>query len=66
MNDYWNRPCAAEGLLSFRYRGKYGYIMIGAKDVDDALNEAARSNGTAHPWYLEIWNGTAYVKAVAP
>lgn len=45
MNDYWNRPCAAHGLNSYRYGGPYGWIMIGATDDADALREAARDSG---------------------
>ena len=38
-----NKPCADYGLTSYRYKGQYGWIMIGAKNTDDALTEAARS-----------------------
>lgn len=38
-----DRPLAATGLTSYRYRGRYGWIMIGAYDKADALNEASRS-----------------------
>jgi hypothetical protein len=38
-----DRPCAAAGLLSYRYRGRYGWVMIGATDDADALREAGRS-----------------------
>ena len=31
---------AAPGLDSYRYWGRYGWVMIGAKDAQDALNEA--------------------------
>lgn len=61
-NEFWKRPCAAPGLVSFRYRGLFGWIMIGARDVSDALREAERSiEGKAHIRNLEIWNGTNYV-----
>jgi hypothetical protein len=38
-----DKPLAAPGLNSYRYRGRYGFIMIGATDTPDALNEARRS-----------------------
>lgn len=61
----WDRPCAAHGLISYRYNNTYGYIMIGAKDDADALREAARSlnNGQPDPGRLERWNGTTYEAA---
>ncbi len=59
---FWNRPCAASGLTSYRYgNGPYGFVMIGAKDDQDALREACRSvSGHVYPDRLERWNGTAY------
>ena len=52
------RPCAAVGLTSYRYAGRYGSIMIGATSTRDALNEADRSltQGAATVERLEIWN----------
>ena len=44
MNDLHDRPLAAKGLVSYRYRGRYGWIMIGAKDNADALREARGMN----------------------
>lgn len=57
-----NKPLTAHGLTSYRYRGRYGYVMIGARNHDDALNEAGRSIKPATPdrANLEIWNGAAY------
>jgi hypothetical protein len=54
---YLKKPMAAEGLNSYRYQGRYGHIMIGAKDHDDALREAQRStrDKVAHE-HLESWN----------
>lgn len=43
MANHVNRPCAAAGLTSFRYKGRYGFIMIGATNTEDALREARRS-----------------------
>lgn len=58
------RPLAAPNLLSYRYSGRYGFIMIGATDNGDALREARRS--TDKPLtldHLEKWDGVQYVKA---
>jgi hypothetical protein len=62
MNDYWNRPCAAQGLTSYRYQnGCYGWIMIGAVDDADAIREAGRSHSdTIDPAKLQRWNGESY------
>jgi hypothetical protein len=48
---------ASEGLKSYRYQGRYGHIMIGAKNHDDALNEAKRStkDNVSHE-HLEMWD----------
>lgn len=57
-----NRPLAAYGLISYRYKGTFGWIMIGAKDHADALREAGRS--THAPIVanrLQVWNGAEYV-----
>lgn len=58
------RPCADVGLISYRYRGPYGWVMIGAKNHDDALNEAHRSCDQVLTANLEVWDATAerYVK----
>jgi hypothetical protein len=56
-------PCAAPGLKSYRYpTGLFGWIMIGAKDDGDALNEADRSreHKGASLTLLEVWDGTTY------
>jgi hypothetical protein len=31
--DIHNKPLAAAGLTSYRYKGRYGWIMIGARDT---------------------------------
>lgn len=63
---FWERPCAAAGLDSYRYRGAYGYIMIGATSDADALNEASRSlsYGTPTLSNLEKWDGNKYLPIV--
>ena len=60
-----DRPCAAQGLISYRYAGNFGWIMIGAKNTAHALSEAGRSlsSGAVGLSKLQIWNGTSYVPA---
>lgn len=60
-----DKPLAASGLISYRYKGRYGYIMIGAKNGSEALMEAQRSLSidTAVAKLLEVWNGAQYVPA---
>lgn len=57
-----DKPMAAHSLTSYRYKGRYGWIMIGAKNTDDALSEARRStyNKQAEIENLEIWAGNQY------
>lgn len=54
------KPLAAPGLISYRCKNRYGWTMIGAKDIDDAMREALRS-GDAKREDLQVWNGTEYV-----
>lgn len=54
-----DKPLAAAGLVSYRCKGRYGFIMIGAKNDADALREARRS--TDDPRDMEVWNGARYV-----
>lgn len=57
-----DKPLAAHGLISYRYRGRYTWIMIGATDDQDALNEASRSTPDEITRdRLEKWNGERYV-----
>lgn len=60
------RPLAAEGLTSYRCRGRYGWIMIGARDHEDALREARRSHHEARIEDLQIWNGVYYADLETP
>ena len=57
--NHFDKPCAAAGLTSYRAKGRYGWIVIGAKDHADALREAKRS--TDNPTDLQVWDGTQYV-----
>jgi len=51
------KPLAAPGLTSYRYRGRYSWIMIGAKDHRDALREALRStDGPVCMEELQVWD----------
>lgn len=57
-----NKPMAANGLISYRYRGRYGWIMIGASTDTDALCQAQLStDDTVTPDRLERWNGQRYM-----
>lgn len=61
-----DRPLAAKGLKSYRYKGHFGFVMIGAKDDADALVQAQRSvYGSVSLDNLEAWNGSAYVAVVS-
>jgi hypothetical protein len=58
--EYHNKPMAAYGLISYRIKGRYGFIMIGARDHNDAWNQALRSSKYLERKNLEIWNGKEY------
>lgn len=59
------RPLAAPGLTSYRCRGRFGWIMIGAHDGADALREARRSWPEAMSDSMEVWDGRRYVPATS-
>lgn len=61
MPNHHTKPLAAPGLVSYRCRGPLGWIMIGAVDDADALNEARRSNSAARLEDLQRWDGSQYV-----
>ena len=60
-----DKPCAVEGFISYRYPcyGGLRYVMIGAKDDNDALREANRSltKKDATIEFLQVWDGNKYV-----
>lgn len=56
MTPTHDRPCAAHGLVSYRAKGCYGWIMIGAMNEAHAMNEARRS--TPEPTDLQVWDGS--------
>lgn len=58
----YDTPLAVNGLNSYRYRGAFGWVMIGAKDDQDALSEARRSGITgASLRRLQKWCDTKCV-----
>jgi hypothetical protein len=59
--NFWDRPCAARGFDSYRLRGPYGWIMIGARSTEEAMREAARSTRWPLRENLQRWNGQEYV-----
>lgn len=61
----YNQPLAMPGLFSYRCSSPYGWVMIGAKDDDDALKEARRSNPAVAKEGLQRWNGEAYEPIMA-
>ncbi len=62
---FWERPCADKGLTSYRHRIREtrDFVMIGARDHEDAMNEAGRSLRSTDRAKLEVWNGERYVPA---
>ena len=56
-----NRPMAATGLISYRCRLAFGFIMIGATDHADAFRQALRSSDEATRDGLDVWDGKQYV-----
>lgn len=62
-----DRPLAAAGLKSYRYKTAYGYTMIGAHTHAEALSEASRglsSGKRAQLAWLDVWDGEKYVPAL--
>lgn len=55
----YDKPLAAAGYTSYRARGRYGWIMIGANSTDEAWSEARRSTDKPHD--LQVWDGQQYV-----
>jgi hypothetical protein len=66
--QYVDRPVHDLSLVNYRLRGPHGYIMIGAHDHDDAMQEAARSTHDPKRADLEIWDDKLerYVKVFGP
>lgn len=52
---------AAQGFQQYRYRGRYGFVFIAARDTAEALREAMRSiTGPADVSRLERLVSTGY------
>lgn len=68
--DVTSRPLAAEGYDSYRYKGAFGWIMIGANSNAEALGQArlSISDPKAVPSLenLQRWNGSDYVACQGP
>jgi hypothetical protein len=63
MINLCDKPMAMQGLISYRYRGRYGWIMIGARDDIDALKQAQRSTSDKVIIdNLQVWKGSQYAK----
>lgn len=61
-----DKPMAANGLISYRYKGRYSWIMIGASTDTDALSQAQLSTSDkVTSGRLERWNGQHYVGVVS-
>jgi hypothetical protein len=56
-----DKPLAAPGLTSYRCKGSFGWIMIGAHDHADAMRQARRSSDSVQEKDLEVWDGSKYV-----
>ena len=63
MISVTERPLAAAGLKSYRCKGRFGWIMIGATDDSDAMREARRSDESASADQLQVWDGVRYIPA---
>ena len=70
----FDKPMAAEGLQSYRYKKHNGgYVMIGAENDFDALTQAKLSITAGEYDFFEgitlknmqKWNGNAYVNCSA-
>jgi cobalamin biosynthesis Co2+ chelatase CbiK len=68
MKTTQERPSAAPGKTAYRYRYGFGWIMVDAKDQDDALKKVGVAtcdeDYVPNLKHLEIWNGTEYEKIV--
>lgn len=64
--DLTSKPLAAAGLLSYRCKCPFGWIMIGAVDDEDAMVQARRSNKQSRREDLQKWDGNGYVPCPMP
>ena len=54
-------PHAAPGLDSYRVKGRFGWILVGANSATDALREGGRSSDAIQPETLEVWAGDRFL-----
>ncbi|MFP3637692.1 hypothetical protein [Paraburkholderia sp. SIMBA_054] len=62
--DPTSKPLAAPGLISYRCKGPFGWVMIGATDLADAVREAGRSTVDVRLENMEVWDGSKYVSVL--
>lgn len=55
------RPCALPGRDSYRAKGPFGWVMMGARNASQARRMA--SSAGADPSTLELWEGDHYAPA---
>lgn len=55
------RPLACAPYTSYRFKGPFGWIMIGAMDDEEAMREAQRSTDNPRWEDLQRWDGTQYM-----
>lgn len=60
---FTDKPLAIKGLTSYRLKGCYGFIMIGARSHEEAMREAKRSTPEPLRANLEVWDGKQYIYA---
>lgn len=65
MTDITSKPLAAPGFISYRCKQPFGWVMIGARNDEDAMKQAKQSTPNAKIEDLQVWNGTAYVPCKA-
>ena len=56
-----DRPLSCPPNQSYRLKGAFGWIMIGASDAEDAYRQALRSSPSARREDLQVWDGARYV-----
>jgi len=64
MEDLCNKPLVAPPYTSYRCRGRYGWIMIGAMSTAEAWQEAQRSSLAEYLSSLQIWDGNEYADVI--
>jgi hypothetical protein len=59
-----DKALAVLGFTSYRYAGRYGWVMIGAWNIEGALKEAKRSTGeNCNIHGLQVWCSGQYISA---